>query len=183
MPDNWSERMSTIQTYDEDKSALGSFSAWWVSWRIGLNYPFGVGFNISRPELFAAYSPYPELGTPVAHSIYFQMLGNHGFVGLFLFLGIWFTTLVYAQRVRKIAKGIPQAQWCVDLAGMCQVSIIGYLVGGTFLNLAYFDLPYYVMAAVVLTHQWVTKKAWLTEPVYQKRWFSMPGLATSTSSR
>jgi putative inorganic carbon (HCO3(-)) transporter len=180
MPDNWTERMGTIQTYDEDQSAKGRFSAWWVSWRLAFDYPFGVGFNIARPELFERYSPYPELGTPVAHSIYFQVLGHHGFIGLFLFLGVWVTTWFLAQRLRRDAMQIPEARWCGDLAAMCQVSLVGYLVGGAFLSLAYFDLPYYVMAAVVLARHWVHRRAWTTEVDRPRsRWLRIPGVRSS----
>jgi probable O-glycosylation ligase (exosortase A-associated) len=183
MPEHWTERMATIQTYKDDQSALGRFSAWWVSWRVALEYPFGVGFNLARPELFARYSPYPDLGTPVAHSIYFQVLGHHGFVGLFLFLLIWVSTWFTAARVRREAAGIPQARWCVDLAGMCQVSLAGYLVGGAFLNLSYFDLPYNLMVLVVLTHQWVRRRAWETEPLGAKSRWSIPGLHAAPAAR
>lgn len=164
MPDEWANRMNTIEDYQEDQSAKGRFSAWWVAWRVAFAYPFGIGFNLSRPELFAAYSPYPELGTPVAHSIYFQVLGNHGFVGFFLFIAIGLATWLAAGRIRKLSKGVPQAQWAHDLAGMCQTSLLGFAAGGAFLNLAYFDLPYYLMVLVVLTRQWVMRKAWETEP-------------------
>jgi hypothetical protein len=32
---------------------------------------------------------------------------------------------------------------------MCQVSLIGFAVGGAFLSLAYFDLPYNILVIVV----------------------------------
>jgi probable O-glycosylation ligase (exosortase A-associated) len=183
MPEHWTERMATIETYKDDLSVLGRFSAWWVSWRVAFDYPFGVGFHLSRPELFAQYSPYPELGTPVAHSIYFQVLGHHGFVGLFLFLLIWVSTWFTAARIRREAARIPQARWCVDLAGMCQVSLAGYLVGGAFLNLSYFDLPYNLMVLVVLTHQWVRRRAWETESVGARSRWSIPGLHAAPAAR
>jgi probable O-glycosylation ligase (exosortase A-associated) len=164
MPAEWTERMHTINTYDQDMSAQGRFSAWWVAWRLAFDYPTGVGFNAAVPMLFAKYSPYPELGTPAAHSIYFQALGNHGFVGLGLFLLLWGTTWFTAARVRKEARGIAPALWARDLAGMCQVSLLGYLVGGAFLSLAYFDLPYNIMMLVVLTRLWVRRRAWEQEP-------------------
>ena len=34
---------------------------------------------------------------------------------------------------------------------MLQVSLLGFAVGGAFLSLAYFDVPYYVMAAMIAT--------------------------------
>jgi hypothetical protein len=59
---------------------------------------------------------------------------------------------------------------------MCQVSLIGYAIGGAFLQLGYFDLPYNIMVLVVLTHVWVTSKAWETERETPSRWFRIPGV-------
>lgn len=162
MPDNWSQRMSTIETYDQDASALGRLSAWWTAFGIAKDYPFGVGFEIARPELVAKYSPYPER-VHAAHSIYFLVLGNHGFVGLLLFLLLGATTWRAASRIRSATESVPEARWCWNLAGMCQVSMAAFAVGGAFLSLSYFDLPYYVMAVVVVTERWVQAKGWQTE--------------------
>ncbi|MBL8352961.1 MAG: putative O-glycosylation ligase, exosortase A system-associated [Burkholderiaceae bacterium] len=184
MPAEWTNRMDTINDYEEDRSALGRFSAWWVGWGIAKSYIAGVGFNTSRPELFLAYSPYGiEFGTPTAHSIYFQVLGHHGFIGLILFVMLWVVTFVTASRVRKAAATIPQAQWCRDLAGMCQVSLIGYAVGGAFLSLAYFDLPYNILLLMAVTQSWVKRKGWETEPEYKPGWLTIPGLATAGAPR
>lgn len=179
MPDQWGARMGTIESYNEDQSALGRLAAWSVGWGVALHHFFGVGFNAARPELFMLYSSYPNVGTPVAHSIYFQVLGHHGFVGLALFLLLWLITWRTAAAIRREAAEVPQARWCVDLANMCQVSLVGYAVGGAFLNLAYFDLPYNVMVLLVVTRAWVRRKAWQTEPVYQPGWKTIPGLAPS----
>lgn len=176
MPDAWMGRMSSIGEYQEDDSSMGRISAWWNAWNLAFHYPFGVGFNAARPELFARYSPYPEK-VHAAHSIYFQVLGNHGFIGLFLFLAIWITTWRSAGWLRKHADRIPQAQWCADLGAMCQVCLVGYIVGGAFLSLAYFDLPYNVMVLVVVTRVWVEKKYWTREPAYVPGWRNIPGMA------
>jgi probable O-glycosylation ligase (exosortase A-associated) len=179
MPDEWTNRMSTIDNYQEDRSALGRISAWWTAWNLAFHYPLGVGFNFVRPELFALYSPTPDY-VHAAHSIYFLVLGNHGFVGLLLFLLIWFFTWSSAGWLRKNAAGDPQTQWAADLGGMAQVSLLGYAVGGAFLSLSYFDLPYYIMVMVVVARVWVKTKGWEREPVYTRGWRTIPGLATST---
>jgi putative inorganic carbon (hco3(-)) transporter len=162
MPDTWSNRMSTIQTYDQDRSALGRISAWWNAYGVAKNYLFGGGMEVGRPELFALYSPFPDY-VHAAHSIYFQAMGNHGFIGLFIFLGIFVSTYIWAGRLRREAMNIPEARWASDLGAMVQVSLIGFGVGGAFLSLVYFDLPYYLMMMVVLARVWVLKKAWVTE--------------------
>jgi putative inorganic carbon (HCO3(-)) transporter len=181
MPDEWSNRMSTIKTYEEDGSAMGRINAWWAAWNMAQHYPFGVGFKPATGELFARFAPEPA-NVKAAHSIYFQVLGNHGFAGLALFLGIWISSWRMAGWLRSQKGVLPVNQWTVDLGAMCQVSLIGYLVGGAFLSLAYFDLPYNIMAIVVLTRAWVAKQSWQTEPMEIPRWMSMMGFAVNNKA-
>jgi probable O-glycosylation ligase (exosortase A-associated) len=175
MPDHWFQRMETIETYQEDTSAMSRISAWWCAWNLQRDYPFGVGFNAVRPELFAKYSPYPDL-IQAAHSIYFQILGHHGWIGLILYLSLGVLTWRWAGWLRKNAAHIPAARWCADLGSLVQVSMVGYAVGGAFLSLAYFDLPYNLLMLVVLARVWVMRKAWLKEPAPSSR-FRVPGAA------
>lgn len=179
MPDTWVDRMNTIETYQSDGSAQGRLAAWSAAWNMSFHYPTGVGFNQVRQDLFDRFSHNPEAGARAAHSIYFQILGNHGFIGLFLFLAIWATTWRHAGWLRKYASKIPEARWCVDLGAMAQVSLVGYLVGGAFLSLAYFDLPYNVMMLVALCRAWLLHQAWKREPAYTPGWRTLPGLATA----
>jgi putative inorganic carbon (hco3(-)) transporter len=176
MPDNWSQRMDTIETYQEDMSAMGRFSAWWVSWRVAFDYPTGIGFYLPRPELFLKYSPYPELGTPVAHSNWFQVLGHHGFPGLAIYLLLGLSTWLAANRLRAVGAADPALRWCGEFGGMAQVSLVGFAIGGSFLQLAYYDFPYYVMALVVLVHAWVQRRLWLSEPASVDGWRRLIGV-------
>lgn len=162
MPEEWTMRMSSISEYQTDRSALGRISAWWTAWGVATHYPFGAGFNVARPELVAMFSPYPDY-VHAAHSIYFQILGNHGFIGLAIFLAIWVATWKLAGWLRREGKRNGETAWCADLGAMCQVSLIGYAVGGAFLSLSYFDLPYNIMILVVLAQRWVVTRAWERE--------------------
>ena len=175
MPEKWADRMNTIETYESDGSAQGRLAAWSAAWNMSLHYPVGVGFNQVQQELFDKYSHNPEVGARAAHSIYFQVLGNHGFIGLILFLLIWIPTYWQAGWLRRRAALIPEARWCSELGAMVQVSLIGFFVGGAFLSLAYFDLPYYIMMLVTLARLWVVRKAWEQEPALAPRWWSLPG--------
>jgi len=85
-----------------------------------------------------------------AHSSYFSVLGEHGFVGLFLFLMLGFVSWRTGAWVMKYAADSDSLTWARDLAGMIQVSLMGFAVGGAFLSLAYFDLLYHLVALLVL---------------------------------
>lgn len=184
MPESWTQRMDTIGSYQEDGSAQGRLAAWSAAWNMAFDYPTGVGFNIVVQQLFNLYSHNPEAGARAAHSIYFQVLGSHGFVGLGLFMAIWVITWSQAGWLRKRALPIhPAAQWCADLGAMVQVSLVGFFVGGAFLSLAYFDLPYNIMMLVALARLWVSNRAWETEPEFQTGRFSLPGMGISVKAQ
>jgi putative inorganic carbon (HCO3(-)) transporter len=150
MPAEWMARMHTIETYDEDASALGRINAWWMAFNLARDRFFGGGFEIYDFEVFAKYAPNP-LDVHAAHSIFFQVLGEHGFIGLFLFISIGITTWLAASDAKRKAKGIPDLAWVGSLVDMLKVSMVGYAVGGAFLSLAYFDVPYYVTVIAVAT--------------------------------
>jgi len=162
MPEQWWARMGTISTYEQDASAVGRINAWWMAWNLAKANFFGGGFMVYMPDLFALYAPNP-LDIHAAHSIYFMVLGEHGFVGLFLFLLLWFFVWRSAGRLRIQAKKLPQTQWLSHLGAMCQVSVAGYAVGGAFLSLSYYDLPYNILVLVVLGCRWMDGQEWVNE--------------------
>ncbi len=155
MPEKWHGRMSTIQTYDEDESAMGRINAWQMAFNLAKDRPLvGGGFEIYDPLIFARYAPVPD-DVHAAHSIYFAALGEHGFVGLGLFLVLGVLTWRTSSWIAKSVKGRSDLRWAADLAQMCQVSIVGYAVGGGLLSLLYFDLPYYIMGLLVMTRRYI----------------------------
>ena len=152
MPDEWMQRMNTIQSYSEDSSAQGRINAWYMAFNLATDRIFGGGYDIYDLDVFARYAPNP-LDVHAAHSIYFQVLGEHGFIGLILFVAIGASTWLAASSAKRIARKMPDIGWIVPLMDMCKVSMVGYAVGGAFLSLAYFDVPYYVMVIVVACQQ------------------------------
>ncbi len=100
--------------------------------------------------MFKRYAPDPW-DVHDSHSVYFQMLGHHGFVGLALFLLLGLMTWRTASWVIKHGRRSPEHRWAADLAAMVQVSLVGYATAGAFLGVAYFDLYYALITVVVLT--------------------------------
>jgi hypothetical protein len=86
------------------------------------------------------------------------MLGEHGFVGLALFLLLWFLVWRDASWIIRQSGSQKELQWASDLARMIQVSLVGYAVGGAFLNLAHYDVPYNLLVALVLTRMLVERE-------------------------
>ena len=162
MPSSWDQRMGTIQNYQEDTSAMGRINAWTMTFNLANSRFSGGGFESYTPEIFAKYAPDPS-DLHVAHSIYFSVLGEHGYVGLFLFLLLWWLTFRTAGNIRKTALLRKDTRWIYLLAGMCQVSLAGYAVGGAFLSLAYFDLPYNILIVLVVSSRWLQEKRWEAE--------------------
>ena len=154
MPGGWQDRMNTIQTYEQDSSAQGRFIAWETAWRIAKDRLTGAGFDMYTEEIFGRYAPVPDR-IHAAHSIYFQVLGEQGFIGLFIFLAIWYSVWVTAGRMIRDGRKNAETLWCSDLGAMCQVSLVGYGIGGAFLSLAYYDLSYNILAIVVLGSRWL----------------------------
>lgn len=149
MPESWHSRMESIQDYDQDASAMGRINAWWTAWYVALDHPLvGGGFDTFLRPTYIQYAPDPRHVLD-AHSIYFQVLGQHGFVGLFVFLGILFGAFATLSRVVRYAKRYPELDWMRDLGAMIFVSLIGYSVSGAFLGLSMFDF-YYTLVAIAI---------------------------------
>jgi probable O-glycosylation ligase (exosortase A-associated) len=149
MPAQWFERMQTIKNYEADDSASGRINAWYMAINLAKSRPLGGGFETFQPDMFAIYAPQPD-NVHDAHSIYFETLGEHGFVGLGLFLALGLLTWRSASSIIRKTRRDPRRQWAADLAAMIQVSLVGYACAGAFLGLAYFDFYYTLVAVIVL---------------------------------
>lgn len=151
LPDQWSAKMSTISTY-EDHSAQSRIYTWKMIWNLAMHHPIvGGGYNVTENPLtwqLYAVTAYAKAYSP--HSIYFQALAEHGFIGLFLYIILGVTTWKYASKLAKQHKEGPENDWVPLLMRMIQVSLIGFAVGGMFVNLVNFDLPYYLVAIVAI---------------------------------
>ena len=149
MPQAWYERMNTIKTYEQDESALGRINAWHTAFNVAKDRVTGGGFEMFQPPTFQQYAPEPFRVHDV-HSIYFEVMGEHGFIGFAMFVLLAVLAWMRANEVIRECKKDPERKWAADLAAMIQVCLVGYGAGGAFLGLAYFDLTYHLMIILVL---------------------------------
>jgi len=157
MPDQWHAKMGTIEEYQADRSAQGRLGAWKFSFNLAVQRPIGGGgFETFQRDAYALYAPEERVLDP--HSIWFQVLAEHGFVGLGLFLLLWITTWRTASQIIAVCRERRDLTWARDLAAMIQAALIGFWVGGSFLGLAYWDYPYILIAILVLTKSVVQRR-------------------------
>jgi putative inorganic carbon (HCO3(-)) transporter len=155
VPEQWTARMRTIETAEEqDDSFKLRLLSWQTYFKAALDRPLtGAGiYALNNKDIYFSYMPF-EGGIDVknekgraAHSIYFQVLGELGFVAFFIYFGSVAATWWNTQRVIRHARHRPELLWAGDLARMIQVSIWVFLVTGAALSLAFYDLYFILLA-------------------------------------
>lgn len=148
MPESFHERVNSISDAKNDASFQGRLDAWEVAYKVAIDrFPMGAGFY--GPQRHAIFHHYlPSVDAHAAHSIYFQVLGEHGFVGLAIYLALIAAAFLAAARLRKLTRGVPELEWNYQLASMIQVSLVAFCVGGAALSLAYYDV--FIMEVTLL---------------------------------
>ncbi|MFZ6814894.1 putative O-glycosylation ligase, exosortase A system-associated [Undibacterium sp. Rencai35W] len=166
IPAEWFSRMDTISNASQDGSFMGRVIAWKLSFILAAKNPlFGGGFKaLENGQIWYALSqdfdlysffytgsavPNPFLSR-AAHSIYFQVLGDHGFGGLIIFVSILGLSFLNAGRVAKKTRAANGPEWLFSLATMLRLSIFAYAIGGAALSFAYFDMIYALFAIVIV---------------------------------
>ncbi len=114
VPQKWFQRMSTISAYATEDSFEERVESWKVATRIALDRPFtGGGFNVQEEDnVFRHYNTdgKQKVGR-AAHSIYFQVLSDHGFIGLTLYLLIIGATFLNLRDVIRGARDRDDLHW------------------------------------------------------------------------
>jgi probable O-glycosylation ligase (exosortase A-associated) len=162
-PDTWYHRMDTITDASQDGSFMGRVVAWKISTMIALARPlFGGGFHAVQHAFAWDYygssmamldfipTPPPTSFPRAAHSIYFETLGDLGFIGLSLFLSLMLLIYRNARAVRRLARNRPELSWAADLGFTLQASLVGYMVAGAAVSVSYVDFFYILVALSVV---------------------------------
>lgn len=159
MPAEWESRMQTIRDPMSDESFRGRVEAWGVAIQIAMDRPFvGAGFQAPQTqEVYDRYAPNAEKPR-AAHSIYFQVLGEHGIVGLLLFVGLLLAGISNARRIQTLTRRRPDLVWAHDLGAMVQVSLVAYAIAGAALSMAYYDVVYVLIALMAATRKVVERQ-------------------------
>lgn len=157
--DKWTDRIQTIENAESDTSFLGRTTSWKLATLAAMDNPIlGVGQD-SMQHLHVWRYYYDDIGkfdfiTPInttrnyakaAHSIYFQVLGDTGFVGLFLFLLILAWGVLLTRKLKRKANN----EWIRSLSSSINTSLVVFCISGGLLSMAYYDLLYALIAIAI----------------------------------
>ena len=150
-PEKWVSRMHTLETYEQDASAMARLTAWKVGFEIANDRPLvGGGFWVfNHAETFRKYAPEYDHFID-AHSIYFNVLGEHGYVGFGLFISLLLCSLGSLFSMYRVGRQYEELSWVSDYSHMLGSGIVAYLVTGAFISVAYFDLAWHFFALVIV---------------------------------
>ena len=164
LPQEWFGRMHTLETYQEDSSAMSRIEAWVDGWNHTLEHPFvGAGFEGWK---FVTLRDW--------HSSYVEMFSEHGFIAFGLWLSLIVGTLISMTTLPNKTFQVEGMEWVANYCFMLRASLICYMVGTAFLGLSYWDLLYHLIFIAVLV-----KKIALEElAVKQKNNIDKPSWAT-----
>ena len=161
LPQSYYDRMATIGEASADESAATRMKVWMWTLDYVRENPMGGGFDAYRGNSFTYTIPKTvKEGSSVAveyvevtdqsrayHSAFFEMLGEQGWPGLFLWLSFNLLGLFNMERIRRRWRNRtgPHENWQASLAGALFSANIVYLVGAAFQGIAY--QPFMMMLA------------------------------------
>jgi len=172
LPSKWFDRMNTVKTYEQDGSAQMRLNSWAMAYNLAKDNPLGGGLECWEMENYYRYAPVPEHGRTIAgvgstaHSIYFQVIGTQGFGGLAIFVSCLVAMLLSMRKIQTLARSGPNVgREQLALARAFTASILGYMVSGAFLSMAYFDLFWWIYAVALCFKYMVLSGQWEEEPL------------------
>ena len=158
LPQSYYDRMATIAAPGGDESASTRVAVWMWTLDYASQHPFGGGFDSYKSNSFTYEMPVKEeTGNTTSveyrevtdkarafHSSIFELLGEQGYPGLFIWLllhalGLWQMERVRSKWKRRDARGEldEDEAWIAPMAASLQMASIIYLVGATFQGIGY----------------------------------------------
>jgi putative inorganic carbon (HCO3(-)) transporter len=182
MPKEFWDRMNTINAPAEqrDDSAAGRLHFWQVAIEMANEKPLtGVGFRGFEAS-YLAYNRSGEFGgVRATHSVWFGLLSEMGYPGLFLFVAIWSLSIRSCWRISRSGKHDPARRELGLYANGLLVSLIVFGVGGTFLADQYNEMLWHFIGLSAALHVLATSEVRAAETEKDRPSEPQPVLAPS----
>ncbi|MDR3534772.1 MAG: putative O-glycosylation ligase, exosortase A system-associated [Rhodopila sp.] len=147
----WTRRISTVEEYQTEGSALVRILVWKWTLEFTATHPLGGGFatyminHVDVPGNGNNDPGHTEFGRAF-HSIYFEVLGEHGYPGIVIFLTLAGSMFLRLRKIAKRARGHPELQWVVGLSDALQSGLAVFMTSGAFVGLAFQPMFWYFIS-------------------------------------
>jgi probable O-glycosylation ligase (exosortase A-associated) len=153
-PDSFKDRMAGMAEYEKDESALGRLDAWGAGLRMMKDRPLlGVGAGCFSDAYGRKYKPFDAVANNwrEAHSLYVQTFAELGALGGFFLFGLCALMAWHQRQIHSYGLPDPHIQKEVHyLADALTTGLIGFLVSGAFLSVAYYPHVYILSAMTIV---------------------------------
>ena len=164
LPKSFTDRMSTIKSYQQDESAATRVAVWKWTWEYVQTHPMGGGFEMYRQNQIR-YDIVTAQGTAdnakldskvtidrarAYHSAYFEILGEQGWPGAIIWALIMLAGLFRMEVLRhRYRKAGEDYAWVVPLAGALQAGQLLYMLGACFIAIAFQPFMFMLVGAQI----------------------------------
>jgi probable O-glycosylation ligase (exosortase A-associated) len=156
MSASWTERISTVTAPVSDESALTRLLVWKWTLAYAATHPLGGGFQAFLVDRIVYPDGLVVFGRAF-HSIYFEVLGEQGWVGLGLFLGLAGWTFFGLRRLSRRVRNLPELAWAADLSDALQSGLAVFMASGAFVGIAFQPAFWYFIAMSVSLREYVRR--------------------------
>ncbi len=179
----WNTRIGTIDEYQSEGSAYVRLQVWRWTLDYASTHPLGGGFNsylINHIEIPSMNGGTPEIQFGRAfHSIYFEVLGEQGYPGLAMFLGITALAVYRLRRTARRARNYADLEWVTGLASAIQAGLAAFLSAGAFVGIAFQPMFWYFIAMAISlnAYMWRVERGAATQAGGWRALSAAPGSA------
>ncbi|MFT5677123.1 MAG: putative inorganic carbon (HCO3(-)) transporter [Paraglaciecola sp.] len=147
----WKDRMNTLSDVQNEASAMGRVVVWKWTWDFVKSNPMGGGFGAYKANYgqLNQYTTSTTMGFSKAkafHSIYFEVLGEHGYPGLLMYLTMIF--LLWRSNIR-VMKSNEEGSCYFAAATVLNRCLLVFLVAGAFIGVAFQPIFYQLLVFTV----------------------------------
>jgi len=171
-------RFLSISEHDADDSANSRKTTWLIAIRMANEHPF-VGFGLRCSSAYTReYGA--DMDGRVIHSQYFQIAADMGWVGLGWFLLLLATVFTLTCLMWRRTRHWPKTDTLLkarSIAGAVLTSLTIYCIGGIFLSLDHFELPYALF--LIAAQLWAVFRARGLETIVRDEAMRQPHLFTA----
>ncbi|MEJ7932996.1 putative O-glycosylation ligase, exosortase A system-associated [Sphingobium sp. AN558] len=175
LPASFTQRMSTIENHQGDESASTRVAVWMWTLDYVKKHPAGGGFDnyLQNSFTYFAQSEVTDGGGKrierrlvtdhgrAYHSAYFEMLGEQGYIGFFIWVlihGICFIRTEAVRRAYRKRDG-PGEAWVAPFALALQQGHIVYMIGSLFVGIAYQPFIFMMLSLQIGLDTYISRRA------------------------